>query len=350
MNDSLPEDCPVRVTISSRWCVNENDERVTDTATLAALDGYQDESGSLSDYLDGELSNLLYGGTLSFSHEPGELQLSALLDFVGTRPLTPGELDQLCGWTRGQHSDGFGESLFVRLPSDAAREVQLWPTGEVQYAQRSDPDVDRSHFLTEAVLALFEAARENDIARVQELLDQGARPDVPSRYGVTALEFAASAEVLRHLLDRNPSKASMDKALVSAAHRGNPEHVDLLLSRGVSPNVQQPSTESPLPSHGQTALTKAACNGQGEMVTRLLDAGADINGKTDEGKTALHWADDTEIVRLLLERGADPSIRDASGQTPRECHAQVLQWERESTCTREEQVAKLEAILALLDR
>ena len=53
----------------------------------------------------------------------------------------------------------------------------------------------------------------------------------------------------------------------------------------------------------------------------LLPSRADVN-KTDNdgGRTRLHWAawnnDDEEVVRLLLERGADVHALDEHGQTP----------------------------------
>ncbi|MEQ1759472.1 MAG: TonB family protein [Vicinamibacterales bacterium] len=59
----------------------------------------------------------------------------------------------------------------------------------------------------------------------------------------------------------------------------------------------------------------------------LLDAGADVNARTpqaDGGWTPLHGAASTGrqgIVELLLQRGADPLAKDASGATPREAAA-----------------------------
>jgi hypothetical protein len=51
----------------------------------------------------------------------------------------------------------------------------------------------------------------------------------------------------------------------------------------------------------------------------IVDAGkVDINGQTDEGYTLLHYAADQgnlEMVRELLNRGADPTLRAKSGST-----------------------------------
>lgn len=65
---------------------------------------------------------------------------------------------------------------------------------------------------------------------------------------------------------------------------------------------------------GQTALMLAVSHGRLEMVRALLECGADVNVQDDEGSTALMCASEhgrTEIVKLLLEQpGCDISIVD----------------------------------------
>ena len=53
--------------------------------------------------------------------------------------------------------------------------------------------------------------------------------------------------------------------------------------------------------------------GKIEIVTMLLDNGADIDSKTDDNNTPLMIASGsgrTEIVKLLLEKGADVNVRN----------------------------------------
>ncbi len=73
---------------------------------------------------------------------------------------------------------------------------------------------------------------------------------------------------------------------------------------------------------GNTALWFAA---QGpapsgvEVARLLINAGADINRKCEHGRTALQMAaawGHLDIVQLLIENGADPTIRDDEGMTP----------------------------------
>lgn len=64
----------------------------------------------------------------------------------------------------------------------------------------------------------------------------------------------------------------------------------------------------------------AARKGDVAAVKAFLDKGVDVNTKTRYGATALSYACDkghTEVVRLLLERGADPDVKDTFyGATP----------------------------------
>src|SRR5207248_5004914 len=76
-----------------------------------------------------------------------------------------------------------------------------------------------------------------------------------------------------------------------------------------------------------TPLTWAAVNGRVDAVRRLVELGADVNGRATfggpdhgQGVTALHLAAQSGqagAVETLLELGADPTIRDAlHGGTP----------------------------------
>lgn len=87
--------------------------------------------------------------------------------------------------------------------------------------------------------------------------------------------------------------------IVTAAMAGQSNAVRLLLENGA--NVDGKSRG------GQTALTAAAFNGHRETVELLISKGADINSEFD-GCTALGFAKlrrHAEVVNLLLNKGAN---------------------------------------------
>lgn len=60
-----------------------------------------------------------------------------------------------------------------------------------------------------------------------------------------------------------------------------------------------------------------------EVIQEFIEYGVDVNTKNQHGETALHHVVtykpvEETIIRLLLENGADPDIRGASGHTARE--------------------------------
>ena len=64
-------------------------------------------------------------------------------------------------------------------------------------------------------------------------------------------------------------------------------------------------------SRDETALIIAACNGHYEVVKLLVNEGADLNIQNDEGVTAQFCAvffGQLEIVQILSDSGADPNI------------------------------------------
>ena len=66
---------------------------------------------------------------------------------------------------------------------------------------------------------------------------------------------------------------------------------------------------------GSTPLIQAATHGKTETVKILIEAGADLNARDNDGCTALMEADEIEKVSLLLNAGADMSLKNHDGQT-----------------------------------
>ena len=74
-----------------------------------------------------------------------------------------------------------------------------------------------------------------------------------------------------------------------------------------------------LPSAGTSDLHTAATKGDIATITRLLDRGADIEARDENGETPLHraaWKGANDILDTLIRRGADAHAKNNKGETP----------------------------------
>jgi ankyrin repeat protein len=148
--------------------------------------------------------------------------------------------------------------------------------------------------------ALMWAAGHGFAHRVQLLLEAGVPPDRMASHPVlrrrTPLEQAllqGHADVVAVLRAAGAREPELDeRAAIEAAYMRGDGRV----------------TAPPPPG----LIVRAADNRRADVVRLLLARGADVDALAGE-KTALHaaaWNDDGELVDLLLEHGADPTIPD----------------------------------------
>ena len=169
--------------------------------------------------------------------------------------------------------------------------------------------------------ALYYAAQQGYLDIVKELLRHNPRVDNGNWAFTTPLHVAASngyVEVVKELLTNNAFIDAKNICKWTALHfatvSGRPEVVQYLLENSAGIDiVDTPQRETP--------LHKAASdNGNKEIVKLLLEKGADVNAKNMYGETPLHKAasdnGNKEIVTLLLEKGANVYAKDTYNQTP----------------------------------
>ncbi len=164
------------------------------------------------------------------------------------------------------------------------------------------------------------AAMFGDVENAEYLLDHGAATDRGDIYVHLPVHYAAQyghAEIVRLLHSHGADVCESDFYLGSspigkAARNGIIETVRCLLDLGVDVNTVDDDRLTPLFSGvaGQDSGT----------VKFLIDRGANVSYKDDEcGDTPLHWVADrsnTEIVQMLLERGADVNAIGYERGTP----------------------------------
>lgn len=171
--------------------------------------------------------------------------------------------------------------------------------------------------------ALIVAAASGDAAAVRRLLNDGASVHAADERGVTALIAAAyrnHIDVARLLVragaDVNRQDRTQQSAFLIATSDG---YVDLLrLAIDAGADVHR--TDS---YHG-TGLIRAADRGHAEVIRELLKTDIRIDHVNRLGWTALLEAiilgdggpRHTEVVRLLVQAGANVNIADSAGVTP----------------------------------
>ncbi|MEP6491786.1 MAG: ankyrin repeat domain-containing protein [bacterium] len=160
---------------------------------------------------------------------------------------------------------------------------------------------------------IADAAMRGDAAAVRKLIDQRADVNAAQGDGMTALHWAAEhgdvamAELLlkAHAKVGATTRIGSYTPLHIAGKSGSGPVVKALLQGGSDANLATAA--------GATALHFAAASGSVEAVTALADAHADVNAKESEwGQTPLMFAaaaDRGAVIRVLIKRGADPSIK-----------------------------------------
>ncbi|MBC7490385.1 MAG: ankyrin repeat domain-containing protein, partial [Glaciimonas sp.] len=100
--------------------------------------------------------------------------------------------------------------------------------------------------------------------------------------------------------------------LMLAGYQGHIDGVKVLLAYKADPELRN--------NNGQTPIAGAAFKGDLPMIQILIEQGADVEGASSDGKSALMMAtmfnNRTEIVNFLLGHGAKSDAKDMNGVTP----------------------------------
>lgn len=159
----------------------------------------------------------------------------------------------------------------------------------------------------------------HDAKKVRLLLSHDADINAKTVEGKTPLYISAmqpaGSEVTQLLLSKGADPKVKDIAgrtpLMAAALDGNLETMRLLIEKGADVNA---ATEA-----GVTALMDAARSRSLAAVKLLIDRGADVNARTKRNNTAIAAAasfGNPGIVKLLLEKGARIDVLDERNYSP----------------------------------
>ena len=177
------------------------------------------------------------------------------------------------------------------------------------------PEVDVNHQDSEDWTALHHARRDADV--VQVLIDAGADIEMKNYYGFLPLHDACESGTLDivKIFARLGAVYAADNIVHSclslAAESGHTETVRYLVGL---PEVEVNHRVG----DDKTALHCAVHMNHSDVAQVLIDAGADIGTKDNEGRSPLHYVCNDgliDIVKMLVEAGAGVRDTDNEGDT-----------------------------------
>jgi ankyrin repeat protein len=210
--------------------------------------------------------------------------------------------------------------------------------------QKVDPEAR----LADGTTALHWAAHRNHLGIAQALLQAGAKVNVVNELGVTPLVLAGetgNGDMVTAFLEAgakpNVLTVAGESPLMAASRSGSLTAVAALLKHGADPNAVEKT-------RGQTALMWAVAAQQPGAVRLLLAAGADVHARTASNRRLVYTGfryitspppessgtvvevdlggfspilfaaqqGNVEVGTLLLDAGANKNDQSALGQTP----------------------------------
>ena len=182
-------------------------------------------------------------------------------------------------------------------------------------------DASSEYFTT----AIHSSSRLGILEMVNWLMNKNVKAFCNNTFRSTPLDaacFAGHSEVVRVFLKHDPRLPmhpcpvpQLDSAVRQALKGGHASLIDLFLEKRTDLHELLVGPVEPFVAMEEVLLIAAAC-GDEETVVRMLDMGADIDGVgTRENRTAFTRnaienaaaAGRLHVVRLLVERGSDPS-------------------------------------------
>lgn len=190
--------------------------------------------------------------------------------------------------------------------------------------RNTDPNAKGTDYATTSALCSAASGGYLEVARA--LVEAGANLEGGDAFGNVPLMVAAlnnRAEVIRFLLQRGASiegnRSDGLTPLKTAATLGKNEALRALIAAGADVNTQKGGSLSP--------LMAAALMGNVETVRALIANGASVNARLATNETALFYGakytgtGNLEIVKMLVEAGADVSVKNDSGKFAHEIAA-----------------------------
>ena len=207
---------------------------------------------------------------------------------------------------------------------------------DVEEALASVTDLNAPYVKTRGVTYLMTAAEfSNDVAIVELLVENGADVKMKDKEGLTALHHAVKFNKLEMVtffvekgLDVNALTKRQGTTLhIAAVANADNRVVPYLIEKGADVNRRD--------GDGCNPLMIALLYYRGGVAKHLIEAGTDVTHTDFARNTALHYATAPsyalpgtvtrmDIVKLLVEKGADVNAKNEAGLTPLMKASQML--------------------------
>lgn len=216
------------------------------------------------------------------------------------------------------------KSIFQVIENCSIDELEIWLKRDSSFANYRDTTVYKE-------TALMYAAKKNDLARFNLLLEYGADPfayvdyHIHPQYDVlyVALEHDAD-DILREIIKRNffdlnKKYNDCENAIYTSVRNNSPKTLSMLIDNGANIHVID-ECEGDI---GNSPLSWAVMERSLVAAKILIKNGADVNRTEEDMHTVLGVACFTyenegsfDIIKLLVENGADVNKAHSLNFTP----------------------------------
>ncbi|KAK2669720.1 hypothetical protein RAB80_015246 [Fusarium oxysporum f. sp. vasinfectum] len=208
----------------------------------------------------------------------------------------------------------FLPKIWQNIPDDSlSLGASLREYAATTFHQHTNSGLDENEDLAKLSVQFF--SRDNPVWNAwRALIETKTRPDAEAEtippsplYYAVMMKLMNVAVILVN--ERNDDGGCT--LLNAACAKGYVEVVKMLLERGADVTSKA--------NNGVTPLEAASAEGHVEVVKMLLQKGADLTTKNNDGWTPLNAASSrghAEVVKILLEKGADVTTKNDSGRTP----------------------------------
>jgi ankyrin repeat protein len=196
--------------------------------------------------------------------------------------------------------------------------IAAWQNANVDVIKcllENGADVNAKNYTGNTPLILA-AWQNTNVEIIKCLIENGADINAKNNKGRTPLDVANTVEKKNFLRDSTDTviKKKTYKNIFDAIKQGDLATVKEWIK--IDPkSVHERDVDGSTPLHWA-----AISNTNVDVIKCLLERGADINAKNNGGNTPLHWAarknSNGDVIKCLIENGADINAKNNNGTTP----------------------------------